>query len=943
MAIAEVDRPIDLEPLHRDAGPVVETKGAEQPSSGGYLPYFPALDGLRGLAVISVLFFHAGFSWAVGGYLGVSTFFTLSGFLITSLILAESNATGHVDLRLFWTRRFRRLMPAALAAMALAVLVAFFGDPVARSNIGGDIWSGLTYVANWRFVLSGKSYAELFSAPSPIQHFWSLAIEEQFYLLYPLLAFAVLRVSRNSRAIFGAILAALTAASIILPIVWGYSKDRLYYGTDARAAELLIGALLAVILYYRPFTDRLAGSRRVQVAMAAAGAGALTISVGLWATISQQSDPLYLGGFFAYSLLTVLVIISTLLPIGPVASLLSTAPMRWMGKISYGVYLYHWPIYLAVNEERVPLSGFELFIVRVALTLAVSIVSYRYLETPIRQGQPLRARGWRIRPVRFAPVAITVLGITALVVGLTAPPPVIDFELAQQQLKFSDAPPPAFDPNSTTPPRPRIAMFGDSTALETAFGLNQFLTMSGKGDLVGGVTELGCSLIRGGYLMDYNGVGKNQEKCNRWDQTFKEELDAKKPNIAIVQDGPWEVISHQFAEEPGKWYTIGEPRFDDYLTKEMTAVIDLLSANGAAVYWMTLPRIGAPKGQDARRLRGEAADPARAKRFNEIVRTLPTLRPGKVRVLDLAGWLEQSGEDQRLRPDGVHFSPETAREVSERFLADTVINQFNDDWVAAKRAEFQAKQAGQMAPVRTLVVGDSAALGLGLGMGKYAEQTKAMNVGSVAQIGCGIGRGGSRKNKDLTEAVPKECQTWETDWPKAIQQDKPDVLVVLDNLWDTTDRQLDGDKTWRAPGDPKYDAYLTGEFSRAADVLHMNGQPVVWLTAPPIDLGRTDNPNKSYPVEKPERMQRVNEIIREVAKTRPWMVVADYAEYAKTWPGGSIDSRMRPDGIHLTGETGAIVTKDWLAPILFDVVRNYRNALAAATGTEPVAVPEPLN
>lgn len=910
----------------------------ERPT-GAHIPYFPALDGLRGIAVISVLVFHAGFSWAVGGYLGVSTFFTLSGFLITSLLLAESSATGRIRLGAFWIRRFRRLMPAAIAAMALAVVVAIFIDPVARANIGGDIGAAVGYVANWRFVLAGKSYAELFSSPSVVQHFWSLAIEEQFYLLYPLLAFAVLKVARGSRLVFGWILGGLTALSVVVPLVLGYSKDRIYYGTDARAAEMLMGAMLAVVLYYRPITNALASSRRLQWIMALLGAGALAACVVMWATIDQQSDPLYLGGFFAYSILTVIVIVSTLLPVGPVASVLSTTPMVWMGKISYGVYLYHWPIFLFLSEERVPLSGLGLFAARVALTLLIAVVSYQYLETPIRRGEPLFPHGLRIRPVRIAPVALTALVVAAVIVGLTAPPPVIDFKTAQHDLEFSDVPPPVFDPNASTPPRPRVAMFGDSTALETAYGMQEYLQTSGRGDLVGGVTELGCSFIRGGWQMDLHGLGKNHQRCNEWDRTFKAEMDRAKPNIAIVQHGPWEVISHQFAEEPNKWYDIGDPTFDDRLTKEMLGVADLLSAGGADVFWLTLPRMGAPKGKDPRRFRGDGADPVRAERFNEIVNSLPALRPGKIHVIDLATWLAQTGEDERLRPDGVHFSPQTAREVSERFLVGTIVDQFEKDWVAARKAEFDARQAATATPVRALVVGDSAGLSLGMGMAKFGEATKTMNIGSQAQIGCGIGRGGSRRNHNNPEVIPKECQTWETEWPTFIDRDKPDVVIVVDSMWDVTDRQLDGDRTWRAPGDPTYDAYLTKEFARAADTLHLRGTPVVWLTQPAIDLGRDENPNRDYPAERPERMERMNAIVRDVASTRPWMKVVDFAAYAATWPGGALDPVMRPDGMHLTAETAEIVTRDFLALPTLEVVREYRQALAAATGTPPIPVP----
>jgi peptidoglycan/LPS O-acetylase OafA/YrhL len=942
---------------------------------GGHLPYFPALDGVRGLAVISVLFFHAGFSWAVGGYLGVSTFFTLSGFLITSLILAERAATGTIGLKGFWTRRFRRLLPAALAAIALGVVVALVIDPVQRRNIGGDVVASLGYVANWRFVFSGQSYAELFTSPSPLQHFWSLAIEEQFYLIYPLFAFCLLRVAHGSRRVFTIALAAITAASVALPFIFSYSHDRIYYGTDARAAELLMGAMLATALYYRPITDRLAGSRRVQVVAATLGAAALVACIVMWSRIEQQNDLLYAGGFFVYSILSVLVILAALLPLGPVASVLAIRPLRFMGKISYGVYLYHWPIFMALSEPRVHLSGVSLFAVQVALTVGVACASYRFLEMPIRRGQPL-FRGTRraVRPVRLAPFVVCLLAVAAIVVGLTSPPPLIDFEQAQQELQFTDAPPPVFDPTSVTPPRPRIATFGDSTALQTSFGLGPFLRDTDRGDLVQGVTPLGCSFIRGGSRADIRGEGFNAPECDNWPTTFKDAIAKSQPNIALVQEGPWEVEDHRLPEETNRTLRhLGDPIFDKHLAAEMTGVIDTLSAGGAEVLWMTLPPMSAPAGQDPLKLRGQGADPARQQKYNDIVRALPFLRPGKVHVIDLAGWLASTGEDARLRPDGVHFSTQpnggTAYEISKRWLADAIINAFDTDWTNQKKAEFDLQHAtattappapapgatgtaaaptatpadftaqlGGLAPPRVEVIGDSAALGLALGMDVWskADGKGVWTIASKAIIGCGIGRGGNRKNHDKAEPVPKECQNWATDYPKVLAKDRPDMIVVMDGLWDATDRQLNGDPTWRAPGDLVYDTYLTAEFSQAADVLHGRGAPVSWLTFPPIDLGRGE-PNHAehpYPVSDPARMQRINDIVRTVAATRPWMHVIDLADYANHFPQGPLDPDMRIDGVHFSAEAADRITNDFLATQLLQI---YHDANTKPADSLPLA------
>ena len=307
-----------------------------------HLPHFPALDGLRGLAVAVVLLFHGGFSWMTGGYLGVSTFFTLSGFLITALLLVERRSTGSVDLRGFWTRRFRRLMPAALAALGLATLFGLtVADAVQRRNLAGDVTASLVDLANWRFIFSGQVYADLFGAPSPVLHFWSLAIEEQFYLLYPLLAWFAFRVLRVSRRAFAGILATLIAASIAVTLFAGFSSDRIYLGTDTRSAEVLIGALLATLLYQRRVTTSLATGPRAPRVVAGLGTAALAICAVLWVTVPQETEWLYRGGLPAYAVLSALVVLAAITPVGPVRWLLSLGGLRSLGRISYGVYLYH--------------------------------------------------------------------------------------------------------------------------------------------------------------------------------------------------------------------------------------------------------------------------------------------------------------------------------------------------------------------------------------------------------------------------------------------------------------------------------------------------------------------------------------------------------------------------------------------------------------------------
>ena len=212
----------------------VQNRGGVRGASFGHQP---ALDGLRGLALAGVLCYHGGLAITdgAGAFLTVSTFFTLSGFLITTILLAEYDRTGTIDLRRFFERRVRRLIPGATLGIAVAVAYGIFVAETSKMRaLRGDVIAAVLNVANWRFVIGGQSYGDLFSEPSPLQHYWSLAIEEQFYLMFPLVLFGLLRVTRSVKTT-GYLLAALTVGLALVPFAVEMSSDRFYYGTDMRA------------------------------------------------------------------------------------------------------------------------------------------------------------------------------------------------------------------------------------------------------------------------------------------------------------------------------------------------------------------------------------------------------------------------------------------------------------------------------------------------------------------------------------------------------------------------------------------------------------------------------------------------------------------------------------------------------------------------------------
>ncbi|NJP05960.1 MAG: acyltransferase [Chloroflexaceae bacterium] len=358
------------------------------------LPYLPGLDGLRALAVLAVLVYHTQPAWLPGGFLGVEVFFVISGYLITAMLLHEWRQHRRIDLARFWLQRARRLLPALITLLTVTLLFTIIVLPGEVAGLSGDTIAALLYVSNWYLIFAQQSYFEAIGRPSLLQHLWSLAVEEQFYVLWPLLLTAALRRWQRQHVMLavaaGALLSTLWMALLYQP---GVDPSRVYYGTDTRAAGLLIGVLLAFVL----IPERLLRAVRPAIVQQRDAFGVLALVVLLfWLFWWDAFDPLLYQGGFALVATTTMITIGLLgQPLSWVGRVvLGWSPLRWVGLRSYSIYLWHWPVFMVTRPwVDIPMDGIPLLVLRFGITLALADLSYRFIETPFRNGS--MERSWQ--------------------------------------------------------------------------------------------------------------------------------------------------------------------------------------------------------------------------------------------------------------------------------------------------------------------------------------------------------------------------------------------------------------------------------------------------------------------------------------------------------------------------------------------------------------------
>src|SRR6266849_5758489 len=370
--------------------------------------YRPGLDGLRAIAVIGVLLYHAGVSWMPGGLLGVDLFFVISGFLITSLLVAELQRSGSIAMVAFYRRRARRLLPALAAVLAFTLVGMALVRPGDLVRFGSDVLASIGYVTNWWFVVQHRSYFVASGRPSPFQHLWSLAVEEQFYILWPLALLVLWRVLTRAKSLAGArgrtasrslarigryaVGAACISAGWMAYIAvrenlpYGADTSRVYFGTDTHASGLLLGVAAAAFLaaWYGPLWQQRPG-RMGRAAFDLAGTAALAAAGWAMFRTNEFSPGLYRGGFLAFAAAAAVAVTAISRPGAVLEKVLGSKPARWVGTRSYGLYLWHWPVFVYTRPQLdVPLTGTANVLLRLALTVALAETSFRLVEQPIR-------------------------------------------------------------------------------------------------------------------------------------------------------------------------------------------------------------------------------------------------------------------------------------------------------------------------------------------------------------------------------------------------------------------------------------------------------------------------------------------------------------------------------------------------------------------------------
>ena len=637
----------------------------------------PALDGIRALAVALVLADHGGIPGVPGGFIGVDVFFVLSGFLITSLLLDELGRTGRIDLPGFWVRRARRLLPA-LIVMVMAVVVLRELFPFgAVAAVRDDAVAAFFWVANWVFVFRDTDYFTQGDTPSPLQHTWSLAVEEQYYVVWPLVLvaaavlLALLTRNRDTRptlrtvrmVVFGIAVVGVAASAVESCLMAAgtspASLNRVYFGTDTRVQALLVGAAAAALLV-RDWSAMARYGTQIRSRWGRWIAQILSViglaMLGVVAHFATGSAPEFRRGLLiVVAVAAVFIVVPVALePHGLVARVLSLPPLVWLGMISYAVYLWHWPIFLVLNGERTGLTGMSLFAIRAVATVTAAAMSWWLIEHPIKRWRPVH-----VPQLRLAAATLTTAAVATMVVVPLGINRGDDGRRGPDVLAAAVQPEVPVEIGGTArlaPGTRTVAVFGDSMA----WTIMRYLPPTPGFKFID-YTTIGCGIARGGPYRSTGQTLTQKPECETWPARWGQRISHARPDVVLLVIGRWETVDRV---NDGHWTHVGDPAFDGYLGGELRRAVDILGSTGARVVVTT----------SAYNRRGERPDgslypedkPDRVDAWNTLLRRVVAGRKNAT-VLDLNEKLCPDGHYMnrvngiKMRIDGLHPTPEAVK------------------------------------------------------------------------------------------------------------------------------------------------------------------------------------------------------------------------------------------------------------------------------------------
>jgi peptidoglycan/LPS O-acetylase OafA/YrhL len=628
----------------------------------------PGFDGLRAVALLAVLAFHQGYDLLRGGFLGISSFFTLSGFLIATLALAEWAENGHVAVFRFWERRARRLIPPAVLVLAVVVALQTALRVGAGPGFRGDVVAAAGQVLNWRFAFGGDGFASVLTDPSPVQHFWSVSIAAQVFLLFPLVFVGLMRLANRRWRATGAVFGLAAAGSFVLAAATAdrSGNDGLaYYGLHTRVGEVLVGVTLAYAVLSPTVRRVMAtpnGALVLRYGPFVVGAGLLW----LWTTTSLYSSNLFGGVTAVNAVLTAFLVLALTTP-SPVTTALGARPLQLLGEMAYAAYLLHWPIYLLLDEDRTGLDSHLLFAARLAATLALAALSTWAFERPLRYRFPV--------PRAQLGVALTTsLAVVAAAALLLPEQPPRNVSLT---IDNGDGPGDldAVAPASGGDEAVSIALVGDGLAETMTPGFEQWNADRSEQQVrVHTHFAAGCPVSAPGPVrLAGDSIGEGSS-CAGFAPRLPKLLDAAGADAIVVVGGLADLGEREIDRE---WRTIGDPVFDEWLRHHYDDLADTLAEQDVPVLWATYPHVRLTPGNDGEGDWTTVADndPLRVERLNEIIGDTVSGRDGFT-VVDLDAWsqdLPRGGAfSSDFRLEGRDLTEAGAREAA-RWLMPKVL------------------------------------------------------------------------------------------------------------------------------------------------------------------------------------------------------------------------------------------------------------------------------